>query len=278
MEDYETIAALPLNVHLDDYGAAMASNSKQGHIDDTRTAIEKMGFKTLKDITADKVNKYASELRKAGRAARTVASHLQSIKGFTRWAVKNGKLLSDPLATVSKPSVEDNRRLIRRFLSHDEWRWIDSTTRQSQEQFGMSGMARALLYSTAIQTGLRSNELRSLTRGKLNLTDAVPFVVAKPGGTKNKKLARQYIQPELASELQNLVGRKLAGATVFDMPMKYDVADSRNRKDTRRIHPTVGTTKNRHSRPTSISTALRVRLSARKVRNHAISDRQLSWV
>ena len=64
----------------------------------------------------------------------------------------------------------------------------------------MVGIARALIYSTAIQTGLRSNELRSLTRGKLNLTDAAPFVVAKPGGTKNKKLARQYIQPELAIE------------------------------------------------------------------------------
>lgn len=224
-EDIEAIAAMPLKVHLDDYGAAMASKSKQGHIDDTRIAIEKFGFESLKDITADKVNKYASELRKAGRAARTIASHLQSIKGFTRWAVKNGKLLSDPLATVSKPSVEDDRRLVRRFLSHDEWQWLDTTTRNSPERFGMTGMARALLYATAIQTGLRSSELRSLTRGKLNLTDAVPFVVAKPGGTKNGKLARQYIQPELAMELQNLVGRKLAGATVFQMPKEHDVAD-----------------------------------------------------
>ena len=224
-EDIEAIAVMPLKVHLDGYGSAMASKSKQGHIDDTRIAIEKFGFKTLKDITADKVNKYASDLRKAGRAARTVASHLQSIKGFTRWAVKNGKLFSDPLATVSKPSVEDDRRLVRRFLSHEEWRWLDSTTRQSPERFGMAGIERALIYASAIQTGLRSNELRSLTRGKLNLTDAVPFVIAKPGGTKNKKLARQYIQPELAFELQNQVGRKLAGATVFPMPKEHDVAD-----------------------------------------------------
>ena len=225
IEDMGKIAAMPLKVHLDDYGSAMASKSKQGHIDDTRIAIEKFGFESLKDITADKVNKHAAALRKAGRAARTIASHLQSIKGFTRWAVKNGKLAVDPLATVSKPSVEDDRKLVRRFLSHEEWRWIDSITRQSPERFGMVGIARALLYSTAMQTGLRSNELRSLTRGKLNLTDAVPFVVAKPGGTKNKKLARQYIQPELALELQNLVGRKLAGATVFAMPKEHDVAD-----------------------------------------------------
>ncbi len=225
LENFEAIATMPLKVHLDDYGSAMAATSKQQHIDDTRNAIEKMGFKTLKDITADRVNNYASGLRKDGKAARTIASHLQSIKGFTRWMVKNGKLASDPLATVSKPSVEDDQRRVRRFLSHDEWKWLDSTTRQSPEQFGMTGIARALLYSTAIQTGLRSNELRSLTRGKLNLTDSNPFVVAKPGGTKNGKLGRQYIQPELASELQNLVGKKLAGATVFAMPVKYEVAD-----------------------------------------------------
>lgn len=225
IEDQNKIVSIPLSKLLDAYGSAMASKSKQGHIDDTRIAIEKFGFETLKHITADKVNKYAADLRKAGRAARTIASHLQSIKGFTRWAVKNGKLASDPLATVSKPSVDDDRRFVRRFLSHEEWRWLDSTTRQSPESYGMAGIDRALLYATAIQTVLRSSELRSLTRGKLNITDAVPFVVVKPGGTKNKKLARQYIQPELAIELQNLVGRKLAGASVFLMPKEHDVAD-----------------------------------------------------
>ena len=63
------IVTMPLKLHLDDYGSAMASKSKEGHIDDTRIAVVKFGFETLKDITADKVNKYASELRKAGRAA-----------------------------------------------------------------------------------------------------------------------------------------------------------------------------------------------------------------
>jgi len=89
----------------------------------------------------------------------------------------------------------------------------------------MSGVERALLYATAIQTGLRSKELRTLTRGKLHLTEPSPFLTAKPGGTKNKKLARQYIQPELAIELQNLVGKKLAGAVVFTLPVEHDIAD-----------------------------------------------------
>ena len=114
--------------------------------------------------------------------------------------------------------------MVRRFLSYEEWSWLDSITRQSVERYGMTGLERALLYATAIQTGLRSNELRSLTRGKLHLKSNPPFIMAEARSTKNKKTARQYIQPELAAELSHFVGTKLAGASVFTMPATYTVA------------------------------------------------------
>lgn len=85
---------------------------------------------------------------------------------------------------------------------------LDSVTRQSVERFEMTGMERALLYAIAIQTGLRSAELRSLTRGKLSLKSEPPFITAEARSTKNKKAARQYIQRELAGELMQLVGKK----------------------------------------------------------------------
>ena len=89
----------------------------------------------------------------------------------------------------------------------------------------MSGLERALLYATAIQTGLRSSELRSLTRGKLQLKSVPPFILADAARTKNGKPARQYLQPELAYEIQNYVAKKLAGSVVFPMPPKWDVAE-----------------------------------------------------
>ena len=67
----------------------------------------------------------------------------------------------------------------------------------------MSGATnRLLLYRAAVQTGLRSCELRSLTRGQLHLSADPPFVTCKTGSTKNRKLARQYIQADLAMDLQ----------------------------------------------------------------------------
>ena len=49
--------------------------------------------------------------------------------------------------------------------------------------------------------------------------------MADAGSTKNKRTARQYIQPELARELQSLVGTKLRGALVFNLPHACTMPD-----------------------------------------------------
>ncbi len=222
-------AAKPISSHLDDFGAAMRSKSGLNHIDATRKFCEAIavfgGWKNLRDIEPDSANRFIATMLDAGKAARTVASYIQALKSFTRWAVKSGRLASDPLATVTKPSADGDKRVIRRFLSHNEFRWLDSVCRQSGDNWGMTGSERAMLYSVAIQTGLRSNEIRSLTRGKLHLTSSPPFVMVDAKRTKNSKPARQYIQPELAAELKAHVASKLGGAGVFNMPVREDVAE-----------------------------------------------------
>jgi len=88
-------------------------------------------------------------------------------------------------------------------LLPDEWRWLRSVIlAKGRERYGMTAAERVLLYATAIQTGLRSNELRSLTRGRLFLEAEPPCVTCKAGSTKNSKDARQYIQTDLAAELR----------------------------------------------------------------------------
>ena len=72
------------------------------------------------------------------------------------------------------------------------------TTRASGERFAMRTAERVLLYAVAIQTGLRSGELRTLTRGRLFLDVDKPFITCKAGATKNGMDARQYITTDLA--------------------------------------------------------------------------------
>jgi len=82
-----------------------------------------------------------------------------------------------------------------------------------------------LLFETAIQTGLRSNELRSLTRGRLYLTGEKPYITCKAGSTKNRKEARQYILPYLADRLRDHIATKAPNAPVFSLPADYEMAE-----------------------------------------------------
>ena len=89
----------------------------------------------------------------------------------------------------------------------------------------MSGRERRLLYTTAIQTGLRSNEMRSLTRGSLFLDASQPFVLCRAGSAKNRQQARQLIDDELANELRAHIATKAPKAAVFAMPYKNDLVN-----------------------------------------------------
>jgi integrase len=230
LEDIAKEGAKPLTEALDAYQASLSASGKsQDYIDRTRNKFDAIalhaGWSKLADVSADGLNLYSASLRKSDKSPRTIASYIQAAKGFTRWALTNGKLVSDPLVTIKKPNAESDRRLVRRYLTHEEWTWLDSTTRQSQERFGMTGQERVVLYSLAIQTGLRSSELRSLTRGSLFLKGPKPYITVKAADTKNSKQAKQYIQIELATELLGLASKKLAGAKVFNLPHESTIVD-----------------------------------------------------
>ena len=215
--------------HLADFKAKLSSaGASADHLARTCQFIEDVatatGFEAAGDITADKVNHYAVELLKK-RAARSVAARLTAIKSFTRWLAAEGKLPADPLASVRKPSSKTDRRMVRRMLLPDEWQWLRSVTLADHAtRDGMLAGERILLYATAIQTGLRANELRSLTRGSLFLDATQPYVTCKAGSTKNRQDARQYIKPDLADELRQHITTKAPGAGVFTMPRREVVA------------------------------------------------------
>jgi len=229
MESVAKQSKRTVEAHLRDFEAKMiAANRDAKHIATTvsyiRTICEVAGFAVVADIEADGVNLYASRLKQLGRSARTVQAHLVAIKGFTRWLTEHRKLTHDPLALVQRPNAKADQRRERRMLLHDEWDWLRMTTLAGVERYGMPPVERVLLYVVAIQTGLRSSELRSLTRGRLFLDSKPPYITCKAGWTKNHKDARQYIQPALADELRLHIATKVPKSWVFSMPAREDVA------------------------------------------------------
>ena len=96
------------------------------------------------------------------------------------------------MANALEPMLADRRRE-RRVLSPQEWRRLEAATLKGPDRYGMSGRERLLLYQAATQTGLRSSELRSLSRGRLYLDSDRPYITCGAGSTKNRQDARQYI-------------------------------------------------------------------------------------
>jgi integrase len=214
-----------LTDHIKDYEAKLIAPGRDNdYVKQTVAMIRKIAkacsWRTAVSIKAADVNDFAVELREKC-ASRTVHSHLTAIKGFTKWLTEQGKLAADPLAGVKKPSPK--RETSRRMLLPEEWRALHQTTlAEGVERFGMDAAARIRLYATAIQTGLRNGECRSLTRANLFLGGDEPFITCSGSVTKNKKPAQQHIKLELAAELQaHLNGHR----RVFpDMPDTAHVA------------------------------------------------------
>ena len=109
-------------------------------------------------------------------------------------------------------------------LLPEEWRRLETATEAGSDRYGMTSDERLLLYGTAIQTGLRSNELRSLTRGRLFCDADPPYITCKAGSTKNRKAAQQYIQPELAANLIAHIATTAPVAPIFKLPHESRLA------------------------------------------------------
>lgn len=183
--------------------SASTPNYREATENKTRRVLDTCGFVYPRDIERIAVeNAVRAFLKKSGVriGLRTQSHYLTAIKGFTKWLVVVRKaILSDPLAATKKPNFEKDRKKKRRFLTRAEWSWLRLTP-------------RGLLYETAIQTGLRSSELRALTISSIG----DDHITLDARHTKNGKDAKQYISRELASRLRE--------SLPFQMPVIGEVA------------------------------------------------------
>jgi len=229
-ESLITEASKPIETHLADFDAMMnARQRSECHIKRTLFFIREVctaaRFEKPIDITADGMNRMMGAMKAKGNAARTIQGRVVAMKAFTRWLTDHAKLSHDPLRSVKRPSVKTDRRLRRRMLTPAEWPYVRAATLTSGLREGMNPPERVALYAVAIQTGLRSAELRSLTKSDLFLASDKPYVRCKAEDTKNGQEARQYIQVDLADELRRIVATKTPTAPVFALPDEWSMAD-----------------------------------------------------
>lgn len=217
--------------HLEEFLPVMRAKGKSEK-DKSRKESILRGFaanlKTLPELTHAAVDRYLSSV---GGSTGNRKKHLSAISIFVNWLLKKDRIETNPLIRVDAPTggkktkerralaVEQIQKLLdacrARPLAEFHERYgtkVKDTVRQKERaqlarnaaeaKMRLRGRERALIYKTAVYTGLRAGEIGTLKPHHLELNRR-PFPRMEIPGklTKNNQQARLLLVPAFAEEL-----------------------------------------------------------------------------
>ena len=207
----------PIADHLSAFEASLANHSvkyvKQvvRRVQRIVTACE---FAKLADINRERLQAYLQSLRLTENMANgTYNNYLTALVGFCNWCVSTGRLLRNPLKGLEKLNGETDIRHPRRALTPDEISRLVEAARESGTPVQkVSPEMRARAYTFAYLTGLRKQEMASLTAASFHLDSNPPTVTVAAAFSKHR---RKDVLP-LHSELVKMLREWLEGLNATD--------------------------------------------------------------
>ena len=124
-----------------------------------------------------------------GKSAKTLNEYLNYCNALLNWLAARGKLGANPLKVVGKVHGEEVRT--RRAINDD----------QAIRLLAVAGRRR-LCYLTALLTGLRRRELRTLAWSDLHLDGVSPHLKLRRKNEKNRRGSVLPLRADLADELR----------------------------------------------------------------------------
>ncbi len=219
-DPHEAQAKRPIAEHLEDFLASLADRQRSKDYaalmaTRIRAILDGTRARAVSDLRPSSVEAFLGDLATQGRGRKTLAHYAAAIKGITRWLLRDGRIGSDPLASLEPVPLEGDRKRVRRALDEREQRrLIQAAETSERSSFDLTGRDRAMIYRVVLATGLRANELATLTAGSLTFGDS-PTVTVAPKNAKNRKLEPLPLRREVADALRAYVGIRPADALVF---------------------------------------------------------------
>jgi integrase len=220
----------PLKEHLDDWKKTQrATGVTEGHAKMLHVRVNRIfdecGFRYWNDISGSKLQGQIDCLQRTVRTSKqeviilgpasdlTKQHFLRACKQFCKWAMQDGRANSNPIEYISRTAAVQRER---RALNEHEIKYLLEYTSTAGKNFKIGGPERALLYRFAIETGLRRNEISSLTRTSFDFERGTVTVAAKD--SKNRKVATLPLRPTTAARIKEHLRNKLPAAPVFQVP------------------------------------------------------------
>jgi len=218
----------PLAEHLEDFRSSLqAKGNTPEYCNLTHYRAERIcnGCKFLywADISASDVQLYIADLRDSGEISQKTSNYyLQAVKQFCNWMLKDKRVGGEsPLKHLD--AIKVTKEVNRRALTPDELMELLETTEAAPEGFGMTGYQRTMLYGLAAYTGLRANEIRSLTVSSFDFDNCT--VKVKAAYSKRRREDILPLRKGTAEAMRELLRSKTPNAKAFDLPSKYRMAD-----------------------------------------------------
>lgn len=208
-----------LDEHLKDFKEFLLAKGNDAHYSkQVKSDLSKMfsecQFKYISDIDANLVSGYLKGRRDKGLGEKTSNAYLKSAKQFCRWAIKAQRSFTvSPLEYLDCMKVTEKRRK-RRVLEIDELlKLLETAKASTEERYGLSGYERYFLYRLATETGLRANELRSLTVSSFDFNSCT--VTVEAGYSKRRRRDVLPLRPDTVQELKTFFDGKLPTVKAF---------------------------------------------------------------
>lgn len=211
-------------------------------------------WRYLRDLSSDGLESWLNKQVDAGRSAAVYNGYAEVWIAFGFWCIGkrmtgkqshyngNKRMLNNPFDGMRRLDAKaDRRRKARAMTSEELARLLDAAQRRPlndamtvrtgsnkglriakvsaarRAELERLGFERSLIYKTAILTGLRLNELQTLTVNCLSFGD-VPFVRLDRSNEKNRKGSTLALRSDLAVDLRGWVAGKALTDTVFNVP------------------------------------------------------------
>jgi len=211
---------LPIEDQLIEFEESLSDNSPQYlklTMGQVRRTVEGCKFKTLADMDAEAVQKYLRSRRKDAKTGhRTYNQYLQAFGTFCNWCVTTRRLLANPMLGVERLNTAVDVRHARRALTPEEVSKLIASARTSGISIQrFTGEQRARIYLMAYLTGLRRQELGSLTPRSFDLNATPPTVTVAATASKHRQEDVLPLHPELAGMMRGWLNGMQPGDKLF---------------------------------------------------------------
>ena len=146
------------------------------------------------NVALKKMNALSGRWKGQPISQRTKREYIFAMKAFCGWMVKKRGAMLNPIENMEAPTAKADPIRNRRPLSHSDFSQLKDYLRGAppkypHQLFPWTPEDRLMVYWTAVKTGFRANELRSLTRASVDFDSESVGITVKGSVAKNRTRA-----------------------------------------------------------------------------------------